>query len=494
MSESNQLGYPPGPHPDADQISAFAENALPAHERVQMLDHLAVCPECRIIVALSLPPVEHPQQQPAPPVRKPWFAGWRLAWPVAAALAAIATVAIYLHQTAFTSNSSAPVQIAVAQTPASSTPSSASQQNQPAPRHPLPPPPSAPPATSGKASLAARRSPEPVSSAPAAAGPSIKGRNLVTLDQAAASPAPLPSSQPAAASVDALAAAVQTPSPQSTQAVSVAASPAASMQFDSITLANPSIAEQKLLTAPPPHPLPSHRPILSMAAQASRILAIDTRNAVFLSQDAGKHWKAIHSQWPGHAVKTELVAYAAPLNPAASMARASIGGPLPVTGTISALSVNGALKARSPSDENTSQSSLTGKVTDATGAAIPGATVTVSNTATNSAQTVVTGNTGEYRIAALAAGAYRVTAQAPGFQQQQLAAVPLSASSPAIANLSLPVGAATQTVSVQSAAPASFTARSPNPNPFVQPIQLFQITTENGAHFTSPDGLTWSRR
>ena len=44
-------------HPDADQIGAFVEQALPEHEREQMLDHLAVCAECRAIVALSLPEV-----------------------------------------------------------------------------------------------------------------------------------------------------------------------------------------------------------------------------------------------------------------------------------------------------------------------------------------------------------------------------------------------------------------------------------------------------
>ena len=53
MSETLQSGR----HPDADQISAFVESALPAYEREQVLDHLAVCTECRAIVALSLPEV-----------------------------------------------------------------------------------------------------------------------------------------------------------------------------------------------------------------------------------------------------------------------------------------------------------------------------------------------------------------------------------------------------------------------------------------------------
>ena len=54
MNERAQFEY----HPDADQIGAFVEQALPEHERVQMLDHLAVCAECRAIVVLSLPEIQ----------------------------------------------------------------------------------------------------------------------------------------------------------------------------------------------------------------------------------------------------------------------------------------------------------------------------------------------------------------------------------------------------------------------------------------------------
>ncbi len=48
----------PGQHPDADQLSVFVEQALPPHEREQILAHLAICPDCRSIVFLTLPPLE----------------------------------------------------------------------------------------------------------------------------------------------------------------------------------------------------------------------------------------------------------------------------------------------------------------------------------------------------------------------------------------------------------------------------------------------------
>lgn len=45
-------------HPDADLLTAFAEQALAGREREGVIDHLARCGDCREIVALSLPATE----------------------------------------------------------------------------------------------------------------------------------------------------------------------------------------------------------------------------------------------------------------------------------------------------------------------------------------------------------------------------------------------------------------------------------------------------
>ncbi|MBZ5614939.1 MAG: zf-HC2 domain-containing protein [Acidobacteriia bacterium] len=45
-------------HPDADVLTAFAEQALSATERDGVLEHLAHCGDCRELIALALPPVE----------------------------------------------------------------------------------------------------------------------------------------------------------------------------------------------------------------------------------------------------------------------------------------------------------------------------------------------------------------------------------------------------------------------------------------------------
>jgi hypothetical protein len=45
-------------HPDADVLTAFAEQALSTTERDGVLEHLARCGDCRELIALALPPAE----------------------------------------------------------------------------------------------------------------------------------------------------------------------------------------------------------------------------------------------------------------------------------------------------------------------------------------------------------------------------------------------------------------------------------------------------
>src|SRR5437899_3338146 len=93
MSDLLQSGH----HPDADQLSAFVEHALPPHEYEQMLVHLAACPDCRSIVALSMPPIEEAPVLQAEAIRRSWFSGWKLVWPTAAAVAALVIVVIHIR-------------------------------------------------------------------------------------------------------------------------------------------------------------------------------------------------------------------------------------------------------------------------------------------------------------------------------------------------------------------------------------------------------------
>src|SRR5262249_35501303 len=51
----------PATHPDADLLTAFAENALGRGERDAVMAHLSDCPECRDVLYLSLPHADNPQ-------------------------------------------------------------------------------------------------------------------------------------------------------------------------------------------------------------------------------------------------------------------------------------------------------------------------------------------------------------------------------------------------------------------------------------------------
>jgi hypothetical protein len=71
-------------------------------------------------------------------------------------------------------------------------------------------------------------------------------------------------------------------------------------------------------------------------------------------------------------------------------------------------------------------SSINATVTDATGAVVPGAKVTVQDAARNSTRTATTSGAGVYSIADLPPSVYDVTVEKEGFRSQQFAAVKLT--------------------------------------------------------------------
>src|SRR5215472_9924643 len=85
---------------------------------------------------------------------------------------------------------------------------------------------------------------------------------------------------------------------------------------------------------------------------------------------------------------------------------------------------------------------ISGTVTDSTGAAINGATVTMFNTDRGSvARTVTTSGNGFYTATALPLGGYRVTVSASGFGEQVLSNIVLHVNDSLTINSTLKVGA-----------------------------------------------------
>jgi len=97
MQRLHEKGAAAGIHPDPNLVSAFIENALSSDARVQILEHLAQCVDCREVVFLSTP-----DQAATAPAAVSAPSRW-LTWPVlrwGAAVAAVVVVvaAVSLHR------------------------------------------------------------------------------------------------------------------------------------------------------------------------------------------------------------------------------------------------------------------------------------------------------------------------------------------------------------------------------------------------------------
>jgi hypothetical protein len=106
-----------------------------------------------------------------------------------------------------------------------------------------------------------------------------------------------------------------------------------------------------------------------------------------------------------------------------------------------------------PSHAQTLDTSILGTITDSSGAVIPGASVTVSSTATGISKKAVTASTGEYSVTYLAPGTYNVEASANGFDTIEQKGIVLEINQQARINLSLHPGAATQIIEVEATQP-----------------------------------------
>jgi hypothetical protein len=93
---------------------------------------------------------------------------------------------------------------------------------------------------------------------------------------------------------------------------------------------------------------------------------------------------------------------------------------------------------------------IVGTVTDSTGAVVPNATVTLTNTGTNVSQTAQTAGDGNYLFTLLQVGNYVVKVQATGFKTASNAAIALSSGDRARVDVKLEIGSQTTTVEVQA--------------------------------------------
>ncbi|MBI3895298.1 MAG: TonB-dependent receptor [Acidobacteria bacterium] len=96
---------------------------------------------------------------------------------------------------------------------------------------------------------------------------------------------------------------------------------------------------------------------------------------------------------------------------------------------------------------------ISGTVSDSTGAVIPGATVTLRNTETGISRTITTNARGRYTAQQLGLGMFEVTAEAPGFQSVVRTGIEMTIGRQATVDFTLQVGAVAERITVTGEAP-----------------------------------------
>src|ERR1700728_399810 len=96
---------------------------------------------------------------------------------------------------------------------------------------------------------------------------------------------------------------------------------------------------------------------------------------------------------------------------------------------------------------------ITGTVTDPTGAVVPNANIQITNSETAVVYKVATTNTGNYTLVNLPVGTYVLTVDAPGFKKFERPGLVVQVAETERVDAVLQVGASTDTVTVNAEAP-----------------------------------------
>jgi len=135
-----------------------------------------------------------------------------------------------------------------------------------------------------------------------------------------------------------------------------------------------------------------------------------------------------------------------------------------------------------------SSAAINGTVKDTTGAVIPQASITLTNTQTNVTLTATTNATGEYVIQDILPGSYVIKAYKEGFQTVTQPPITLEVNQTTTFDFTLPVGATTQTVTVEAAAGAIETSTAELGSVVTQ--KMVNDLPLNGRNFTQLLELT----
>ena len=146
------------------------------------------------------------------------------------------------------------------------------------------------------------------------------------------------------------------------------------------------------------------------------------------------------------------------------------------------LAILALLLALTPALRAQENATITGDVTDASGAVVANASITLTNTASGVERKEVSNSVGAYRFANLGIGTYNLTATAPGFETFTKTGIVVNVAQTVAADVQFKVGSQTQTVSVQANALQTQTETS-EVSTLISAQQVEQLST-NGRNVT----------
>ena len=121
--------------------------------------------------------------------------------------------------------------------------------------------------------------------------------------------------------------------------------------------------------------------------------------------------------------------------------------------TVLAIAAGIMLLSSSPVHAQVDTGSITGTVTDASGAVIGGATVTLTNEGTSASLSTTVGSDGGYKFTPVRIGSYRITVTSQGFQTTEQKNIVVNVGSSVLVNFTLKPGQVTETVEVTTTTP-----------------------------------------
>jgi hypothetical protein len=129
-----------------------------------------------------------------------------------------------------------------------------------------------------------------------------------------------------------------------------------------------------------------------------------------------------------------------------------------------------------------------GTVTDSTGAVVPGAKVTLTNTGTGIARSMISGDTGEFVFSNQQIGTFKVVVEANGFKSFSVANIALTAGQRLRVEAKLQVGSQVETVQVEASAAVQLASDSSNISSEIATSNMVELPT-NGRNYYSLVGL-----